>query len=131
MIRISDLHKKFRDNEVLRGVDLSIQKGETIVIIGRSGCGKSVVLKHIIGIVKPDTGRIVVDGEEITRFEAEEMYEIRKKFGMLFQGSALFDSLTVEENVGLGLREHAKIRPEKIKEIVEEKLKLVGLSGVG
>src|SRR3990170_6280638 len=131
MIRISDLHKKFRDNEVLRGVDLSIQKGETIVIIGRSGCGKSVLLKHIIGILKPDAGHIVIDGEEITRFEAEEMYEIRKKFGMLFQGSALFDSLTVEENVGLGLREHTNLSEPEIQEIVQEKLSWVGLSGIG
>lgn len=131
MIQVSDLHKKFRDNLVLRGVDLSIDKGETLVIIGRSGCGKSVLLKHIIGILKPDSGRISIDGEEITHFEAEKMYEIRKRFGMLFQGSALFDSLTVEENVGLGLKEHTSLPDSEIKEIVQEKLSWVGLSGVG
>ena len=102
-----------------------------MVVIGRSGCGKSVLLKHIIGLIKPDSGQVLVEGEEVTVLNGEDLYRVRKKFGMLFQGSALFDSMTVEENVGLGLKEHAKIRPEKIKEIVEEKLKLVGLSGVG
>jgi len=131
MIQITDLHKKFRDNQVLRGISLSIDKGETVVVIGRSGCGKSVLLKHIIGILKPDAGHILIDGEEITRFEAEEMYEIRKKFGMLFQGSALFDSLTVEENVGLGLREHTNLSKPEIQEIVQEKLSWVGLSDIG
>lgn len=130
MIQISDLHKKFRDNLVLRGVDISIDKGETVVVIGRSGCGKSVLLKHIIGILKPDSGRIAVDGEEITRFAGEEIYEIRKRFGMLFQGSALFDSLTVEENVGLGLREHTHLSISEIRGIVQEKLSWVGLSGI-
>ncbi len=131
MIEISDLHKKFRDNQVLQGVDLSVQKGETIVVIGRSGCGKSVLLKHIIGILQPDSGRILIDGDEITNYKGEEMYEIRKKLGMLFQGSALFDSLTVAENVGLGLKEHTNLSDSEIKEIVNEKLSLVGLSGVG
>lgn len=131
MIEISELYKKFRNNEVLKGVDLSIEKGETLVIIGRSGCGKSVLLKHIIGILRPDSGRIAIDGEEITRFAGEEIYEIRKRFGMLFQGSALFDSLTVEENVGLGLREHTHLSIPEIREIVQEKLSWVGLSDIG
>lgn len=131
MIEIQSLHKKFGKNVVLSGVNLSIPSGDTVVVIGRSGCGKSVLLKHIIGLIKPDAGKVLVDEEEVTNLKGDELYRVRKKFGMLFQGSALFDSMTVEENVGLGLKEHAKITPEKIKEIVEEKLKLVGLSGVG
>jgi len=131
MIEIQSLHKKFGKNAVLKGVNLSISSGDTVVVIGRSGCGKSVLLKHIIGLIKPDAGKVLVEGEEVTSLNGEDLYRVRKKFGMLFQGSALFDSMTVEENVGLGLKEHGKITPEKIKEIVEEKLKLVGLSGVG
>ncbi len=131
MIEIVNLHKKFGNTPVLQGVNLTIESGDTVVIIGRSGCGKSVLLKHIIGLYKPDSGNISVNGEEVTNLKADELYQVRKKFGMLFQGAALFDSLTVEENVGLALKEHAKIRSEKIKEIVEEKLKMVGLSGVG
>ncbi len=131
MIEISNLYKTFRDNQVLQGVNLSVQKGETMVVIGRSGCGKSVLLKHIIGILKPDSGQILIDGEDVTPHQGEEMYEIRKKLGMLFQGSALFDSLTVAENVGLGLKEHTKLSDSEIKEIVNQKLSLVGLSGVG
>ncbi len=131
MIEISNLHKRFAKNYVLQGVDLTIEKGETIVIIGRSGCGKSVLLKHIIGILKPDQGKIYINGDDITNFKGEELYQIRKKFGMLFQGSALFDSLTVEENVGLGLKEHTDLLDDEIKQIVQEKLSLVGLSGAG
>ena len=131
MIEIQNLHKKFGRNTVLQGVNLTIPSGDTVVVIGRSGCGKSVLLKHIIGLIKPDAGKVLVEGEEVTSLNGDDLYRVRKKFGMLFQGSALFDSMTVEENVGLGLKEHAKITPEKIKKIVEEKLKLVGLSGVG
>ena len=131
MIEIKNLHKKFGKNLVLRGVNLTIPGGDTVVVIGRSGCGKSVLIKHIIGLIKPDAGQVFVDGEDVTSLNGDDLYRVRKKFGMLFQGSALFDSLTVEENVGLALKEHAKITPGKIKEIVEEKLRLVGLSGVG
>ncbi len=130
MIEIKELFKNFGSNQVLNGVNLSIEKGETIVIIGRSGCGKSVLLKHIIGLMKPDSGQIFIDGEEITSYTNERLYNLRKKFGMLFQGAALFDSMTVEENVGLGLTEHTKMRKEKIGEIVKEKLRLVGMGGV-
>jgi len=130
MIKIEDLHKSFGDKKVLNGVNLEIQKGETIVIIGRSGCGKSVLLKHIIGLLRPDKGRIFIDGEDITSYTNEKLYELRQRFGMLFQASALFDSLTVEENVGLGLREHRLLPEDKIKEKVQEKLRVVGLSGV-
>lgn len=131
MIVIENLHKGFGKNQVLKGVNLTIPRGETVVIIGRSGCGKSVLLKHIIGLIKPDAGRIFINGDEVTSYSGHQLYALRKKFGMLFQGSALFDSLTVEENVALSLREHTKLPPEKVREITEEKLKMVGLSGVG
>jgi len=130
MIEIIDLHKSFGDNKVLDGVNLTINKGETTTIIGRSGVGKSVLLKHIIGLVKPDEGKILIDGEDITLYKNEKLVKLRHRFGMLFQSSALFDSMTVEENVGLGLREHTKLPEEEIREIVREKLRLVGLSGV-
>lgn len=130
MIEIKDIHKNFGENEVLRGVDLTINKGETMVIIGRSGCGKSVLLKHIIGLLKPDQGNILVDGEDITSSNEGRLNKLRQKFGMLFQASALFDSMTVDENVGLGLREHTKMPEAEIKEKVRQTLKLVGLSGI-
>jgi len=130
MIEIKDVHKEFGDNQVLRGVDLTINKGETMVIIGRSGCGKSVLLKLIIGLMKPDQGRILVNGDEITSLNDNQLNQLRQKFGMLFQASALFDSMTVDGNVGLGLREHTKFPEEEIKKRVKDKLKMVGLSGV-
>ncbi len=130
MIEIVDLHKSFGDNKVLDGVNLTINTGETLTIIGRSGEGKSVLLKHIIGLLKPDSGIIRIDGDDITRYSVSQMVNLRKRFGMLFQGSALFDSMTVDENVGLGLREH-NIYPEgKIRRIVAEKLTQVGLHDV-
>ncbi|MCG2676530.1 ABC transporter ATP-binding protein [bacterium] len=131
MIVIEDLHKSFGDNKVLRGVNLKIEKGKTFVIIGRSGCGKSVLLKHIIGILKPDKGRILIDGCDITKLDKKRLNEVRKKFGMLFQGAALFDSLTVEENVAFGLRRHTNLSREETRRIVNEKLGLVGLARNG
>lgn len=130
MIEIKEVYKSFGANQVLNGVDLNINQGETIVILGRSGCGKSVLLKHIIGLMKPDKGQIFIDEEEITAFSYEKLSNLRKRFGMLFQGAALFDSMTVEENVGLSLTEHTDLSKEKIKEIVKEKLRLVGMAGV-
>jgi phospholipid/cholesterol/gamma-HCH transport system ATP-binding protein len=130
MIEFKDVYKSFGANQVLKGVNLTIQKGETAVIIGRSGCGKSVLLKHVIGLLKPDKGEIFVDGEDITLYQDDNLYKLRRKFGMLFQASALFDSMTVDENVGLGLREHTKMPEAEIKEKVKATLKLVGLSGV-
>ena len=131
MIVIENLHKSFRGVEVLKGVNLTIEKGKTFVIIGRSGCGKSVLLKHIIGILKPDKGRILIDGCDITKLDGKGLNEVRKRFGMLFQGAALFDSLTVEENIGFGLRRHTTLSRKKIREIVREKLMLVGLASNG
>lgn len=128
VIEVIDLHKSFGGNGVLKGVNLTIYKGETVVVLGRSGCGKSVLLRHMIGLMKPDSGRILVDGVDITRLKHGELYEMRKKFGMLFQGAALFDSMSVWENVGLGLIEHTDLDTEEIRRRVCQKLELVGLS---
>jgi len=130
MIRVKNVHKSFGDNKVLRGVDLEIEEGETITIIGGSGCGKSVLLKHIVGLLKPEAGEIEVDGQEITRLGMEELAEVQKKFGMLFQGAALFDSLTVGENIAFGLRMLTDLEERKIKKRVSEKLSMVGLQGI-
>lgn len=130
MIEIKDVHKSFRDNYVLRGVDLTINKGETTVIIGRSGCGKSVLLKLIMGLLKPDEGEILVNGDSVASMNDKQLSRLRQKFGMLFQASALFDSMTVDENVGLGLREHTELAEVEIRQKVIEKLKMVGLSEV-
>ncbi len=129
-IKVEGIEKRFGDNEVLRGTNLTIKKGETVVIIGRSGCGKSVLLKHMIGLLKPDKGRVYVGGTEVTALRQRGLFELRRKFGMLFQGSALFDSLTVWENVGLGLIEHTNLGREEIRSRASEKLALVGLRGV-
>jgi phospholipid/cholesterol/gamma-HCH transport system ATP-binding protein len=130
MIDIIDIRKSFGPARVLDGVNLKVKKGETVVVIGRSGCGKSVLLKHIIGLMKPDSGRILVDGEDVVALEGEALYAFRRKFGMLFQGSALFDSLSVWENVGLGLLEHTALSDQEVRRRASEKLELVGLSGV-
>ncbi|MFQ5867485.1 MAG: ABC transporter ATP-binding protein [bacterium] len=130
MIRIKNVHKSFGDNGVLRGVNLEIEKGQTITIIGGSGCGKSVLLKHIVGLLKPEVGEIEVDGQEITRLGMEELAEVQKKFGMLFQGAALFDSLTVGENIAFGLRMLTDLEEREIRKRVSEKLSLVGLEGI-
>lgn len=130
MIEIKNLKKRFGKKEVLRGVNLSIKTGETMVIIGRSGCGKSVLLKHVVGLLKGDEGEVIVDGQIISSMSSEELYRIRTKFGYLFQGAALFDSMTVGENVGLALRENYQMNEQKIREIVAEKLALVGLPNI-
>lgn len=130
MIEIIDVHKSFGGKKVLDGVNLTINKGETLTIIGRSGEGKSVLLKHIIGLLQPDSGRVIIDGEDISRISHDKMVKLRMRFGMLFQGAALFDSMTVDENVGLGLREHNVFDEAKIRRIVTEKLGQVGLEGI-
>jgi phospholipid/cholesterol/gamma-HCH transport system ATP-binding protein len=130
MIDIRGIQKSFDGKKVLRGVSLPIEKGETMVIMGPSGCGKSVLLKLIIGLLKPDAGEILIDGEDITRKSFRDLYRLRERFGMLFQSSALFDSMTVEENVGLPLREHTRMRQKEICAVVREKLRLVGLEGI-
>ena len=130
MIEIINLHKSFGANYVLRGCNLNIKEGESLAIIGRSGCGKSVLLKHIVGLLWPDEGCIKFNGKNINDLERKELYKIRRKFGFLFQGAALFDSMTVEENVGLSLEENESgFTKEEIKKIVASKLELVGLPG--
>lgn len=130
MIQIIDLHKAFGQKKVLQGVNLQVEPGETLVVIGQSGSGKSVLIKHVIGLLKPDRGKIFVDGVEITRLKDEELHQITRRFGMLFQGTALFDSLTVGQNVGFGLERYTDFSPEKIKELVRENLAKVGLEGI-
>lgn len=128
MIEITNLHRSFNGQKVLRGVDLSIPKGKITVIVGPSGCGKTVLLRHIIGLLKPDRGKVVVDGVDLSALKRVELNEFRKKFGMLFQSAALFDSLNVFDNVAFPLREHKSLKdPDEIRSIVMEKLRLVGL----
>jgi phospholipid/cholesterol/gamma-HCH transport system ATP-binding protein len=129
MIEIKNIKKSFDDNKVLQGVNLTINKGETLVIIGQSGCGKSVLLKHIIGLMTPDEGEVLIEGANLAKMKMKELYKLRAKFGFLFQGAALFDSMNVEENVGLALKENTRMKPSDIKRIVAEKLELVGLPG--
>lgn len=131
MIEIKNLHKSFGDNKVLQGVDLNIDTGETLVIIGRSGCGKSVLIKHIVGLLYPDEGHVKVEGKIVDEMSMNELYELRTRIGFLFQGSALFDSMTVEENISLPLVESRKrFSTLEIEKKVAEKLEMVGMSGV-
>ena len=129
-IRVVNLQKSFGENQVLRGVHLEIQQGESMVVIGGSGSGKTVLIKCIIGLIRPDGGEIYVDGLEITSLNERRLNEVRKKFGMLFQGGALFDSLKVWENVGFGLRQQTRLGEEEIRRIATEKLRLLGLKDV-
>ena len=128
MIQIQDLRKSFNGVEVLRGVDFEIHDGETVVIIGRSGGGKSVLLKHLCGLLQPDAGQVIVDGVDIEPLSERELTPIRKKFGVLFQGAALFDSMTVFENVAFPLREEHKFDEEEISKRVEHALDIVDLA---
>jgi phospholipid/cholesterol/gamma-HCH transport system ATP-binding protein len=130
MIRIRGLAKRFGAKVVLDGLDLDVERGETLVVIGGSGTGKSVLLKHIIGLLRPDAGEVTVDGVDVAALAGRGLMEFRKGFGMLFQGAALFDSLTVLENVAFGLREHQRLAEDEVRERVREKLALVGLRDV-
>jgi len=130
MIELVDIHKSFGRQKVLDGLNLVIEPERTTVIIGRSGGGKSVLLKHIIGLIKPDSGQVLIEGTDITGLHDKDLNEVRKKFGMLFQEAALFDSLTVGENVAFPLREHTKLKEQEIRQIVANRLQAVGLSGV-
>lgn len=130
MIEIRHLKKSFDGKLVLKNVNLIIHDGGTLVIIGCSGCGKTVLLRSIIGLIKPDKGEILLNGEDISLMARRDLFRIRKKFGMLFQGAALFDSMTVEDNIGLALREHTNLNPEEIRKKVGEKLEVVGLPGI-
>ncbi len=130
MIEINNLYKSFGGRQVLKDVNLKVKTGESLVIIGRSGCGKSVMLKHIIGIMRPNSGNVNIDGVDITKIDSKELDEVRMKFGMLFQGAALFDSLTVFENVGFQLIEYTDKSYREIRGRVAECLKMVGLKGI-
>lgn len=130
IIKIRNLYKKFGTQVVLDGLNLDIPRGKITVIIGRSGGGKSVLLKHIIRLIKPDSGEILVDGVDIIKADEKTLNRVRRRFGMLFQDSALLDSLNIEENVGFPLSEHTNLPPDEISKRVKEVLKMVGLSGV-
>jgi phospholipid/cholesterol/gamma-HCH transport system ATP-binding protein len=129
VIKVENIIKNFGEHRVLDEVSLEIYEGETFVIMGGSGCGKSTLLRHLTGALKPDSGEILIKNKDITQANEEELTEIKKHFGMLFQSAALLDSLTVEENVSLPLREHTKLAPEIINIMVRMKLGLVGLRG--
>ena len=130
ILKIRGICKSFGRKKVLDGLDLDVYEGEVLAILGPSGCGKSVLLKHIIGLLTPDEGEIFYRGRAVCEMNEEELNALRRDFGMLFQGAALFDSLTVGENVSFGLREHTRLGPAEIEAIVEEKLALVGLPGI-
>lgn len=128
-ILLEDVHKAFGEKEILRGFTLEVKEGETVALIGASGSGKSVMLKHIVGLITPDRGRVVVDGTEVVGLPQDELYDLRRKVGYVFQFAALFDSMTIGENVGMGLRRVAGMTEEEIRTRVEESLAVVELEG--
>ena len=129
MIEVRDLKKSFGSNLILEGVGFRIEKGESVVIIGRSGGGKSVLLKHLIGLLKPDAGQVLVDDEDIVPMNERELLHVRRKFGMLFQSAALFDSMTVAENVAFAFRGDRSMPEQEIARKVAEVLEMVDLPG--
>jgi phospholipid/cholesterol/gamma-HCH transport system ATP-binding protein len=130
IIEMIDVYKTFDGQKVLDGLNLKISTGRITVIIGQSGGGKSVLLKHMIGLIKPDKGETLVEGRDINRLNDRQLNDVRKNFGMLFQAAALFDSMTVGDNVAFPLREHTRLKPDEIEEIVQTKLRQVGLKDV-
>src|SRR3954468_20327887 len=131
LIELKDVSKRFGRLIVLRHLDLNIEKGQSTVVIGASGTGKSVMLKHIVGLLRPDDGEVWFDGKRIDELPERDLMVIRERFGFLFQMGALFDSLNVEQNVAFPLVEHTNYPQDKIRDIVVEKLRLVGLPDVG
>ena len=129
MIEVRDLKKRFGSHSILDGVSFRIEKGESVVIIGRSGGGKSVLLKHLIGLLKPDGGQVLIEGEDIVDMNERELLRVRHKFGMLFQSAALFDSLTVAENVAFAFRRDRSLPEKDIRQKVAEVLEMVDLPG--
>ena len=129
MIEVRNLYKIFDAQLILDDVSFRIENGESVAIIGRSGCGKSVLIKHLIGLLKPDAGDVLIDGENIVSMDERQLLHVRRKFGMLFQGAALFDSMTVEENVAFALRRNARWPEAEIARRVASALAVVGLSG--
>jgi phospholipid/cholesterol/gamma-HCH transport system ATP-binding protein len=130
IIQIRELYKSFGVNPVLRGINLDVEEGTTVVILGASGSGKTVLLKHMIGLLKPEKGQVIVDGEDIVGYEGEALARVRRKFGMVFQAAALFDSMTVYENVSFPLREHSRMKEEEIRAKVRERLEILALRNV-
>ena len=131
MIRVTDLHKGFGGQEVLKGVNLEFVSGKITTIVGTSGCGKTVLLKHLNALLLPDKGAVFVDSVDITQLGQKELYEIRGRFGVLFQGAALLDSMTIFDNVAFPLREKTKTSETEIQKKVDERLEQVGLEGMG
>jgi len=131
MIKVLNVEKSFGRQRVLDGVNLTIEAGEAVAIIGRSGCGKSILLKHLIGLLQPDRGEVWVAGENLAHMNERQLLKVRRRFGMLFQGAALFDSLTVFENIAFPLRRQGNFTEAEIKERVEEALEMVDLPGAG
>jgi len=130
IIEVVDLYKSFGSNQVLRGVNLAVEEGSTCVIMGASGSGKTVLMKHLIGLLKPERGQVLVEDEDIVPMGPEQLALVRRKFGMVFQGSALFDSMTVFENVSFPLREHTKMTEAEMRDAVRHRLQIVGLNGI-
>lgn len=130
MIEVKNLYKSFGKKHVLCGVDLTVKDGETLVIIGGSGTGKSMLLKNVVGLIKPDKGSIIIDGVDVTRAKKEELFNVQKNIGYLFQEAALFDSMTIEENVAFGLRNLSNLSETEIKERVTSCLNMVGLKDI-
>jgi phospholipid/cholesterol/gamma-HCH transport system ATP-binding protein len=129
MIKLKDIYKVFGGKEVLKGLDLEVERGESVVVIGGSGSGKSVMIKHIIGLIKPDKGSVFINGVDITHMNERRLNEIRRNIGMLFQEGALFDSMSVGDNVAFALAEHTHMKKKEIRERVDHWLHEVGLSG--
>jgi len=130
MISVIGLYKSFGENEVLRGIDLEIGRGESLMLVGGSGAGKSVFIKHLIGLLQPDDGNVVVDGVDLTRASPEAVLELRKRFGMTFQEGALFDSMTVGDNIAFPIRRHTEKSEKEVERRVRECLELVRLPGI-
>src|SRR5258705_6575994 len=130
LIELRKLSKSFGQHVVLDGVDLSIERGQSLVVIGASGTGKSVLLKHIVGLLKPDDGEVWFDGLRVDLMPERQLMDLRKRFGFLFQMGALFDSLNVGDNIAFPIQEHTRKPPEEIRQIVAHKLNMVGLPGV-
>lgn len=130
MIEVRDLKKSFGQHKVLDGVSFRIEHGESVVIIGSSGCGKSVLLKHLIGLIQPDSGDVIIDDDRINALDERQLLEVRRKFGMLFQSAALFDSMSVAENIGFVLQREGKLTQKEIDERIEDVLEMVELQGI-
>jgi phospholipid/cholesterol/gamma-HCH transport system ATP-binding protein len=131
MIQVIDVHRSFGSQQVLRGINLRVHKGEILAIIGRSGSGKTVLLRLIIGLVRPNRGQILIEGTDITQLSGRRLDRVRERFGMLFQGGALFDSMTVFDNVAFPLREKTDLPPSEVAAQVQKMLENVGLSEMG